>query len=316
MPRTVAMYKQSVVRRVVRLLAFPITWGGTVVAAWLLLRAGHSPLLAAAVAGTITLAVTTLLEVVMPFRKAWHPRWADLRVDGASFAAVAWGLSGLTAWMAPALVAVAADVAAITHAPTWPGGWPVALQIALAVLLSQLVSYAWHLAHHRVPLLWRLHAMHHSPDKLYWLNASRTHPVEDLGSRIIGSLLMLSLGAPPEVLAMTGVVLAGFGPFQHGNIDLAWGPLDLVLSTGRVHRFHHSTIVAEANANYGSCLLVWDHLFRTFKRFRGESPAALGTGGATPFPSTYLGQVLAPVRWQADYAALAAPVSDLREVGE
>lgn len=314
------MYKNAGVRRAVRLLAFPLTWGGSVLAAWLLLDAGRSPLVAAAVAGGLTLAIVTLLEVATPFRKAWHPRWADLRIDGASFAVVAWGLSALMAWLTPALIAVAADVASATHAPAWPTAWPAALQIVVAVLLSQLVSYGWHLAHHRVPVLWRLHALHHSPDKLYWLNASRTHPVEDLGSRLLGGLVMMVLGAPAEVLAMSGVVLAGFGPWQHGNVDVAWGPLDWLLSTGRVHRFHHSTRVAEANANYGSCLLLWDHVFRTFKRFHGEAPAALGTGGATPMPASYLGQVVAPVRWRASYAASATPAtatgSDLREVGE
>lgn len=283
----------------IQIAAFPVIWALTIAGIYLELRAGIDPTVAALAAATFTIVAVTLLEIFVPFRRAWRPRLHDLRVDGTSLAVTTWGVGALRYWASPLLIATTAGIVARTS--LWPATWPYAVQVSIAMLVMQLVTYWWHRAHHVVPLLWRFHAFHHSADRLYWVNASRSHPLEELGSQLLVGLAVLALGAPADVVLIASVALATFGTFQHCNADLAWGPLDKVLATSRVHRWHHSTIAAEADHNYGSCLLLWDHVFGTYRAFAGEAPLELGTGGAAPFPEGYLAQLAAPLAWRVSY---------------
>lgn len=286
-------------KRAIRIAAFPVIWSVAIGGVYLALRAGINTTLATVGAGTFTLIAVAILELVLPFRRAWRPRWRDLRVDGISLGVLTWIVPAVAYWLHPVLVAITADLASSMSA--WPASWPFVVQVLMALLVSQFLSYWWHRAHHAVPLLWRFHAFHHSADRLYVVNASRTHPLEDLGGQLLVSLAMLALGAPGDVLIVTSVALAGFGTFQHSNTDLAWGPLDLIFVSNRIHRWHHSALADEANHNYGSCVLLWDRVFRTYKAFEGDAPAALGTGGSVAFPEGYLAQVVAPIAWTPGY---------------
>jgi sterol desaturase/sphingolipid hydroxylase (fatty acid hydroxylase superfamily) len=83
---------------------------------------------------------------------------------------------------------------------------------------------------------------------------------------------------------------------QHSNIDLKTGPLDVILATARVHRWHHSPKREEADANYGPTLTLWDWVFGT-RRFAPERvpPEDVGLGdGAEKFPTSFVGQLRAP----------------------
>jgi sterol desaturase/sphingolipid hydroxylase (fatty acid hydroxylase superfamily) len=106
------------------------------------------------------------------------------------------------------------------------------------------------------------------------------------------------LGAGEAPLAVMAAFSAAHGLLQHSNIDLRTGVLDRVLSTARVHRWHHSPRRVEADANYCPRLLLWDHLFGTYRFDPNEAPpenVGLGPDDAT-FPEGFVDQMLIPFR--------------------
>ncbi len=186
----------------------------------------------------------------------------------------------------------------------WPEQLPLVLQGALALVVTELPYYWWHRLAHEVDFLWRFHAIHHSAPRLYWLNAARFHPVDTLVGYLFQVLPLVMLGASHQVLAWFTVFVALHGLFQHANLRVRLGPLNWVFSMAELHRWHHSTLLDEGNTNYGGNVIIWDIVFGTrFLPDDRDPPTDIGIGGMPAFPTSYLGQLLAPFRWQAVVAA-------------
>jgi len=144
-------------------------------------------------------------------------------------------------------------------------GW---VNIALAVIALDLIIYAQHVLSHKVPLLWRLHRMHHSDLVLDATTGIRFHPVEILGSMLIKLAAVVALGAPALAVLIFEIMLNAASMFNHANIRLGTRldrALRLVLVTPDMHLVHHSSIPRETDSNYGFCLPWWDRLFRTYR---------------------------------------------------
>jgi len=138
------------------------------------------------------------------------------------------------------------------------------LEIVLALVLLDLAIYWQHRIFHQVPVLWRLHRVHHSDQAFDVSTAVRFHPLEILLSIFIKGLLVLMLGIPATAIIIFEVILNGVALFNHGNIRLpkGWdGVLRSVLVTPDMHRVHHSDIPSETNSNYGFNLSIWDKIF-------------------------------------------------------
>ncbi|MFT6399423.1 MAG: sterol desaturase/sphingolipid hydroxylase (fatty acid hydroxylase superfamily), partial [Bradymonadia bacterium] len=134
----------------------------------------------------------------------------------------------------------------------WPNEWPLGLQVALALIVGQFGEYWAHRSLHEVPFLWRFHAVHHSPERLYFLNAARFHPVDTTFLFVVGLLPFLVLGAGKDVMLLTMIWITVHGLFQHCNVHLRLGPFNYVFSMAELHRWHHSLNLEEANRNYGN----------------------------------------------------------------
>jgi sterol desaturase/sphingolipid hydroxylase (fatty acid hydroxylase superfamily) len=147
---------------------------------------------------------------------------------------------------------------------------------------------------HKVPWLWRFHAVHHSAERLYFINAFRNHPGDIALSTAFSVLPLALLGAPPTVMALFSVFASAHFFLQHANIDYRVGPLTWVLSVGEVHRWHHSRKLEEADANYGNVLLIWDVLFGTRKLPAGVPPENVGLADGTTLPTGYVAQLVSP----------------------
>jgi len=145
--------------------------------------------------------------------------------------------------------------------------WPLWLEFALAFALLDLAIYFQHIATHKIPLLWRLHRVHHADRDLDATSGVRFHPVEIMLSMLYKSVLVLLIGPSLIALIVFEIALNGSALFNHANLKLPlWldKGLRLFIVTPDYHRVHHSIIPAETDSNYGFCFSVWDRLFRTY----------------------------------------------------
>lgn len=155
-------------------------------------------------------------------------------------------------------------------------GWGVfhALEVPawLAVLASMLVLdlavYLQHVLLHAVPLLWRLHRVHHTDLEIDVTTGARFHPLEILLSLLFKFGVIATLGAPAVAVLAFEVVLNVSSMFNHGNVRLPRrldAALRWLLVTPDMHRVHHSWYPDETNANFGFNLSWWDRLFGTYR---------------------------------------------------
>lgn len=152
-------------------------------------------------------------------------------------------------------------------------GTPAWIALPVAVIILDLVIYGQHVVFHKIPLLWRLHRMHHTDLDFDFTTAVRFHPVEILLSILIKFAAVIILGASAAAVIVFEVILSSSALFNHGNGRLPPG-LDRFLRLGIVtpdmHRVHHSVIRIETDSNYGFALSIWDRLFGTYR----QSPEA------------------------------------------
>ena len=173
---------------------------------------------------------------------------------------------------------------------------PLAPRLLLSLLVGELGAYLAHRLAHRWPLLWRFHAVHHSPTHVYFLVNTRAHPVDLLFSRLCSLLPLYVLGlAGPYAggsAAPVAVILAGtiWGFFIHSNIRVRLGPLEWLLSTPAFHHWHH-TRRDHADRNFAAMLPVLDMIFGTWYLPR-EWPHEYGTD--TPVAESLAGQLGEP----------------------
>jgi sterol desaturase/sphingolipid hydroxylase (fatty acid hydroxylase superfamily) len=146
--------------------------------------------------------------------------------------------------------------------------WPLWLALPLAVVLLDMGIYLQHVMFHAVPLLWRLHRVHHADLDFDVTTGARFHPIEIILSLLIKFAMILVLGPPVAAVVVFEVLLNTVAMFNHGNVRLP-ASLDrvvrLLVVTPDMHRVHHSIAPHEANSNFGFNLSVWDRLFGTYR---------------------------------------------------
>ena len=144
---------------------------------------------------------------------------------------------------------------------------PYGLDLVIGIAILDLVIYLQHVMFHAVPILWRLHMMHHADLDYDLTTGLRFHPVEILLSMIIKLAAVAALGPPVVAVLIFEILLNGMAMFNHGNIKIPlaidrW--LIYFVVTPDMHRVHHSVIIRETNSNYGFNLSCWDRLFGTY----------------------------------------------------
>jgi sterol desaturase/sphingolipid hydroxylase (fatty acid hydroxylase superfamily) len=146
--------------------------------------------------------------------------------------------------------------------------WPAWLEFVLGFAILDLVIYAQHVAFHKVPVLWRLHRMHHADLDIDVTTGLRFHPIEILISMGIKIVVVVLVGVPALAVLAFEVVLNATSMFNHANVKMpAW--LDrivrLVIVTPDMHRVHHSILRHETDSNFGFNMPWWDRLFGTYR---------------------------------------------------
>jgi len=241
-----------------------------------------------------------VIEAVVPRRprtqprsRRWFTNWGIVILDTITLRLLALALP---------LLAVGAALDAQAN------GWglmhsldvPLWLAVVATVLIFDFAIWAQHLITHKVPILWRLHRVHHADRDMDVTTAIRFHPVEIALSMLLKIGLVYLLGPPAIGIVLFEIILNGTAMFNHANIRL---PLWLdaivrqVLVTPDMHRVHHSVHRYEHDSNYGFALSVWDRMFGTYMpqpdaghddmtvglEWQDDQPSKLGWSLGLPF---------------------------------
>ncbi|EAT11322.1 sterol desaturase family protein [Bermanella marisrubri] len=142
-----------------------------------------------------------------------------------------------------------------------------ALQVILSLLLLDCLIYWQHRLFHSVPVLWRLHRVHHMDQNIDVTTGSRFHPIEIALSLFIKFIAVLLFGVDAVAIILFEVILNGTAMFNHANLRLPltfdkW--LRLLIVTPDMHRVHHSQRPEETDSNFGFNLSIWDRVFRSY----------------------------------------------------
>ena len=142
------------------------------------------------------------------------------------------------------------------------------LATVASVIIMDAIIYLQHVMVHAVPLLWRLHRVHHADLDYDVTTGARFHPLEIILSMLIKFATILLLGPPVVAVVIFEVLLNATAMFNHGNVKLP-SAVDRILRwlvvTPDMHRVHHSVEDDEANSNFGFNLPWWDRLFGTYR---------------------------------------------------
>jgi sterol desaturase/sphingolipid hydroxylase (fatty acid hydroxylase superfamily) len=260
-------------------VATVITAVGSGVSYW---RVGPPVLL---VCGVLVLA----LEYWWPHARSWQRDHGDTGTDILHFVGN----------VATSQVSIALYGAVGLHwggLEVWPHHLPFAVQFLLVALVLDLGLYGVHRASHVLPWLWRLHAIHHSPRRVYWLNGQRRHLLHEILEGSPGLLLLAVLGAPAILIACYIAALTIHLMLQHGNIEYRAGALRYVFAVAELHRWHHQRLYSTVQGNYGAILSIWDYIFGTALQKTGDAPHDVGMDDEPSLPANYLGQLRWPFK--------------------
>lgn len=143
-----------------------------------------------------------------------------------------------------------------------------AVGVAATLIGWSLAVYVLHVLGHKLPLLWRVHRVHHGDTAMDLSTGVRHHPFEPLYNMALLCAFAVLLGANTVAIAGYTIVAAAFALWTHTNVrlpDRVDRLLRLGLVTPAAHNVHHSAIRAETDSNYGDVLIIWDRLFGTYR---------------------------------------------------
>jgi sterol desaturase/sphingolipid hydroxylase (fatty acid hydroxylase superfamily) len=173
---------------------------------------------------------------------------------------------------------------------------PLWLEVCAAVVLMDYTLYLWHVLTHRVPLLWRFHAVHHIDLDMDASTAIRFHFGELMLSTPWRVAQVVAIGTSPLALSIWQTALLASILFHHSNLQL---PLDVerrlsrVIVTPRMHGIHHSALRRETESNWSSGLSAWDWLHRTLRLNVPQLEITIGVPGFRSTDAVGLAKMLA-----------------------
>ena len=273
-----------------------------------------TPLQSIALIGGVVL-LLFLAERMAPLRVPGRPLLARLIVNGAmslgAFAAA-------TAFVRPAALGVLrwsdSSQAGLIHHVRSPTA-----QFVLACLLMDVTFYWWHVANHRIALLWRFHNVHHIDPDLDVSTAFRFHCGEVALSSLFRAAQVAVIGLPLWMYATYELVFQAGTAFHHSNLRLPVRVerlLNLVLVTPRMHGIHHSQVRDETNSNYSVVFSWWDRLHGTAMLNVRQATIIVGVPAyMSGEDNRLLNTLLLPFRRQREYwrradGTVAPPATD------
>jgi sterol desaturase/sphingolipid hydroxylase (fatty acid hydroxylase superfamily) len=173
---------------------------------------------------------------------------------------------------------------------------PFILELFIILLAADLVQYWSHRAYHEIPILWRLHAVHHSIKNMDWLAGSRQHIIEIFITRSLVLVPVFVMGFSKEVIDIYVIIVGFQAVFNHANVQVNFGPLKYIFVTPQFHHWHHSSDEAGLDKNYALHFSFLDYLFGTAVKSKKEWPDGYGVVGDY-VPDGIIKQQAFPFTW-------------------
>lgn len=208
--------------------------------------------------------------------------------------AIAFGVL-LAAWLVP------------SRLQDWVAALPFWVQLPVAILIADLGFYAVHRLFHKVPWLWKFHAIHHSIEEMDWLAAHRVHPVDQILTKGASLVPIFALGFSIEALAAYALIYHWQSLLIHSNLRIGFGPLRWLLASPQFHHWHHANQREAYDKNFAGQLSFLDALLGTMHLPGRDTPTRYGTDD--PVPPDYVSQLAYPFRRGGDDALPARPAS-------
>jgi len=215
--------------------------------------------------GVAGLVLLLLAEALWPFRRAVESRWRryliNLFIAGSNALLLNLVLGGLIVACYHQFELSRAGVLFRLGVDGW---W----NVMLTIICLDGVTYLWHRAYHGIPLMWRMHRVHHSDRDLDVTTSGRFHLTEMVLSAIFRLGVIALLGASVASVVIFEIVFGLLNQLEHSNLRIpepceTW--CRAIIVTPDMHRIHHSQEKAHTNSNYSTIFSWWDRLFGTYQ---------------------------------------------------
>ena len=182
---------------------------------------------------------------------------------------------------------------------------PAVIEGIIAFLLMDLAFYYWHLANHKIPVLWRFHNVHHIDPDLDVSTSFRFHFGEIALSSVFRIVQISIIGITPAAFLIYEICFTANTIFQHSNIKLPISferILNKIIVTPRMHAIHHSQFRAETDSNYSTVFSWWDRLHKSIRLNIPHKDIVIGVPGYyDPGDNNFVNLLLLPFKKQKDY---------------
>lgn len=277
--------------------AFPISMALMLVAIYSLPHFGIAIEISIMVVSILNFFLVYFWERVIPYRDDWNKRDGENRNDYGHliFGTALGGFIGKELTQTLVGVAVIFFLTFFNISHFWPEGFTLPINILLVFLIADLGRYIQHFLHHRYDFLWKFHVLHHATETLWAIKSSRSNIFERILQQVALYGPLTFLGAPVEAITFFVAFNSLLGPYSHSNGDFRLGPLNYIFMGPEVHRIHHAKFPESRNSNYGSAIVLWDILFRTYSSANSK-PRLFEVGVESGFNErNFLRQALFPI---------------------
>jgi sterol desaturase/sphingolipid hydroxylase (fatty acid hydroxylase superfamily) len=267
--------RESTGRLFIRWGLYPFLWAIKLGTFYLLWYTDAAPEKLSSISSAFVLILCFVLELRYPYDKRWAMTWRSFWSD-IKFVIP----NGLTLYALGIVFAYyAISISANLSGPA--RDWPLVVQLVACLLIFEGLNYGVHRAMHEMPSkfggwLWKVHAAHHLPPRLYLIMHAVFHPINALIIRGLVTVIPIwAMGYDQQVVAMFAMITSLHGIISHFNVDMRMGWANYLFVGPELHRYHHSTRPDECK-NYGATLSLFDQIFGTFVYRPGVPPKDLG----------------------------------------
>ena len=151
----------------------------------------------------------------------------------------------------------------------WLGLGTLATIVVGVLSMDFFGGWLVHIIEHKVPLLWRIHVVHHADTNVDVTTGLRHHPFEALNRWIFFTLGAVIMGLPVYAIMIAQTLNSMFTMFTHANISLPpWldKAISYVFVSPNMHKVHHHWKQPYTDSNYGTTFSIWDRLFGTYRQ--------------------------------------------------